>query len=419
MPWQCFFSVNIWLSLRSAARRVWSSHSCFDFTRSHHDYRRHIASAPLKTQPEPEEEPPSSRFKVAGDDDEFLPSSPPSGLIHSDDDSEDEEHVSEVQRSPHKVNVAGKPPEAGIIVKVYVENFMCHKKMSVELCRNVNFISGQNGSGKSAVLAAVQICLGAGARRTNRAKSLSKLINHNGSATHAKLRVKLLNRGPDAYQHDVYGDYVTVERILDRSGGSSYKLLDEDDKPRSRKKADLDAMLDLFNIQVDNPVAVLDQEESKKFLRGPPEDKYSFFCKATELERIDKHYASTRDSIEDLENDRRSIIKTLRPQKQIVEDLEAEWEECQKLDKLEAKVSDATVNISWAMVTAMEEEHQALEGRLFKMQQEYDTYEVKLDDFLKKGAGAGTEGAASESELEATIEKLSNEATEAASKKSE
>ena len=88
-------------------------------------------------------------------------------------------------------------------------------------------------AGTSAVLAAIQICLGAGARRTNRASSLSSLINHNGKATHAKLRVKLLNKGSDAFQHEVYGDYVTVERVIDKNGGSDYKLLDEKDRKKS------------------------------------------------------------------------------------------------------------------------------------------------------------------------------------------
>ena len=69
-------------------------------------------------------------------------------------------------------NPTGKPAEAGIIKEVYVENFMCHRKMTVKLCRNVNFIHGQNGSGKSAILAAIQVCLGAGARRTHRARNL-------------------------------------------------------------------------------------------------------------------------------------------------------------------------------------------------------------------------------------------------------
>lgn len=38
--------------------------------------------------------------------------------------------------------------------------------------------------------------------------------------------------------------------------------------------------------QVDNPCAVLDQENSKKFLQGSDEDKYAFFMKATDLDRI-------------------------------------------------------------------------------------------------------------------------------------
>ena len=40
---------------------------------------------------------------------------------------------------------------------------------------------------------------------------------------------------------------------------------------------DLNNLLDQLNIQVENPVAVLDQEEAKKFLMGKAEDKYNFF----------------------------------------------------------------------------------------------------------------------------------------------
>ena len=80
------------------------------------------------------------------------------------------------------LNPKGAPAEAGIIHEVYVENFMCHRKLSVKLCRNVNFIHGQNGSGKSAVLAAIQVCLGAGARRTHRARNLRDLVRKEAGA---------------------------------------------------------------------------------------------------------------------------------------------------------------------------------------------------------------------------------------------
>ena len=183
--------------------------------------------------------------------------------------------------------------EAGIIKSIYCENFMCHRKLIVELNRNVTFIHGQNGSGtfrycvflswhcllgtigtnlfliltffrkllhmftlsffigKSAVLAAIQICLGANARRTHRARNLKDLVRRDASSsnqmpTGAKIRVTLYNRGSDAYQHDIYGDTITVERTISiRAGGDNgYKLLDHNDVVRSKSKKDLDDMLD-------------------------------------------------------------------------------------------------------------------------------------------------------------------------------
>lgn len=38
--------------------------------------------------------------------------------------------------------------------------------------------------------------------------------------------------------------------------------------------------------QVDNPCAILDQENSKQFLQGSDTDKYNFFMRATDLSRI-------------------------------------------------------------------------------------------------------------------------------------
>lgn len=46
-------------------------------------------------------------------------------------------------------------PEAGIIKKVRVENFMCHSNLEIELGQFVNFITGQNGSKSSSVTLSV------------------------------------------------------------------------------------------------------------------------------------------------------------------------------------------------------------------------------------------------------------------------
>lgn len=52
---------------------------------------------------------------------------------------------------------AGKPAEAGILTRVSCENFMCHHRLSLDLGPHANFITGKNGSGKSAILAALQV----------------------------------------------------------------------------------------------------------------------------------------------------------------------------------------------------------------------------------------------------------------------
>ncbi|KAL9181634.1 hypothetical protein ACHAXT_010439 [Thalassiosira profunda] len=259
------------------------------------------------------------------------------------------------------VNPTGKPAEAGIISKVYVENFMCHRKLSVDLCRNVNFIHGQNGSGKSAILAAVQVCLGAGARRTHRARNLKDLVRKEAGegCTGAKLRVTLWNKGADGYLPDVYGDYITVERTISlRSGGfNGYKLLDCTGKEQSRSKKDLDAMLDQLNIQVENPVAVLDQEEAKKFLTGKAEDKYAFFTKATELERLDNCYASIQDNILEQEATGARAKENINGAIENTKKLKQEWEQFQQLDKLEVELQDMRAKFGWSL-------HEEFDGTL-------------------------------------------------------
>ena len=91
---------------------------------------------------------------------------------------------------------------------------MNHGKLNVSFCRNINFIHGQNGSGKSAILAALQICLGARAAVTPRGEKLATLVRRSANRDHtatAKVRVTLMNQGIDAYEPRLYGDKITIE----------------------------------------------------------------------------------------------------------------------------------------------------------------------------------------------------------------
>lgn len=64
----------------------------------------------------------------------------------------------------------------GILESVSCANFMCHGYLEVALGPLINFIIGHNGSGKSAVLTAITICLGGKATATNRGQSLKSFI---------------------------------------------------------------------------------------------------------------------------------------------------------------------------------------------------------------------------------------------------
>lgn len=68
------------------------------------------------------------------------------------------------------------PADHGIIERVDCYNFMCHEHFSVELGPLINFIVGKNGSGKSAILTALTLCLGGKASATNRGQSLKSFI---------------------------------------------------------------------------------------------------------------------------------------------------------------------------------------------------------------------------------------------------
>jgi hypothetical protein len=42
--------------------------------------------------------------------------------------------------------------EAGQIMRVYVQDFMCHHKLTMDFGRHVNFVTGANGSGNDVIL---------------------------------------------------------------------------------------------------------------------------------------------------------------------------------------------------------------------------------------------------------------------------
>jgi len=266
------------------------------------------------------------------------------------DDLREKEHMDEI------LDVEGRP---GIIEKIVLKNFMCHTYLEIELSPNVNFIIGRNGSGKSAVMAALTVGLGGRARDTSRGASIKTFIKTD--KPFAEVAITLTNIGEDAFRADAYGERITVERRITQTS-SSYKLKSSAGTTISTKSDEVSRMLDHFNIQVDNPVCMLNQDTSRNFLFSKkPEDKYKFFLKATELEKMGEEYEEAKKSHEEAE-------QYLKNKKETMPKLEAElkiWEKKAKaftsIDDLKAKAHDMRNELLWAMVQEQEKILQMLE----------------------------------------------------------
>ena len=251
----------------------------------------------------------------------------------------------------------GEVHEIGQIAKIEVENFMNHRKFTMNFGHNLNFITGRNGSGKSAIAGALQLCLGSSALATGRSTNLSHLIRE-GSPGPAVLRVTLRNEGDLAYEPERFGDRIIIERTITKTaaghGGGGYKLLGT---PKGNKglpvvlnsagKKELGVILQKFNIFVENPCCVLTQEESKKFIQGKEKEKYEFFYRATGLRDMQEANSEVMERLKMVLAKCEGFRETLTEKQTAYKKLKAEMEEISGFEKEELKIAAQQCKVYW------------------------------------------------------------------------
>lgn len=169
------------------------------------------------------------------------------------------------------------------------------------------------------------------------------------------LGVKIKNTSDSAYQHEVYGDSITVERHISRSGASAYKIKSSAGRVISNRKADLEEICDYFALQIDNPMNVLTQDMARQFLNNSsPAEKYKFFMKGTQLEHLDGDYRQMEQSVDAMDQNLFQMLKDL-------EFLEEEMQKAKSLlllskkhDTLRAKIKAFSDQMAWAQVEEQE-----------------------------------------------------------------
>ena len=257
------------------------------------------------------------------------------------------------EKYSHQIDEANVPAEHGILERVECYNFMCHDHFNVELGPLINFIVGKNGSGKSAILTAIVLCLGGKAAATNRGQSLKSFIKE--GKENGTIIVRIKNQGDGAYMSDDYGKSIIVERHFNIAGNSHFKIKSENGRIVSTKKAELDAITDYFSLQIDNPMNVLSQDMARQFLStSSPAEKYKFFVKGVQLEQLDQDYRLIEESVDQIEEKLRtsaSDVATLEHRKDVAK---KRLERSDQQHSLREKIRNIRGQMAWAQVEEQE-----------------------------------------------------------------
>ncbi|KAG8790243.1 Structural maintenance of chromosomes protein 6 [Ceratobasidium sp. 428] len=226
----------------------------------------------------------------------------------------------------------------------------------------INFVVGNNGSGKSAVLSAIAIALGGRSASTGRGTGLKNFIKEGQSV--AEVIVVLKNEGLDAYRPEVYGKAIKITRRFTDKGSSSYTIKGAKDnykKTISSKKEELTNITDHMNIQVDNPVVVLTQDTSRQFLASSrAKDKYQFFLNGTLLTQLSDEYQSILESMKKTDTilqSKQTVVPDLK--RQFVE-AQAKYREAQAAKQQHERMIDLECEVTWAHIKLKKAEMKAL-----------------------------------------------------------
>ncbi|KAJ6256574.1 hypothetical protein Dda_8438 [Drechslerella dactyloides] len=245
-----------------------------------------------------------------------------------------------------------EPADYGTIELIRLENFMCHSCLEMKFGPFMNFVVGQNGSGKSAVLTALTLCLGAKAAVTNRGGNIKSFIKE-GEHT-AIVEVHLRNRG-DGFRKDVYGETVIVQRSFNRDGVNSYKTKSKSGKVISTSKKELSDIIDYMSLQVDNPMTVLSQDLARQFLsNSSDEEKYKFFMKGVQLDDLYALYQNLKGQQAVIESVLESKDEDIRELEEDKEKAEKRFRMLKETENLRQNVRGLLLKLAWAQVAQKE-----------------------------------------------------------------
>ncbi|KAJ4317954.1 Structural maintenance of chromosomes protein 6 [Fusarium piperis] len=269
--------------------------------------------------------------------------------------------------------------ESGIIESITCYNFMCHERLHVELGPLINFIVGENGSGKSAVLTALTLCLGGKASDTNRGGSLKSFVKE--GREQGSLVVKIKNAGSDAYQPDIYGESIIVERHFSKAGSSGFKIKSAAGRIISTKKQEVEEISEWYALQIGNPLTVLSQDNARQFLNAAsPAQKYKYFVSGVQLEQLDNDYKMSQDTLDKTLILRENLTSKIEHVKKEMEGAERLAETARKNENLREKGRHYRNQIVWSQVVEQERLLEEREAEIVRRDEQIEEAKKYCDE---------------------------------------
>ena len=284
-----------------------------------------------------------------------------------------------------RVNVSDG--DVGVIEKVHLENFMCHDSLTWDPNRRINFVTGQNGAGKSSVLQGLVLGLLGETKHIKRFSKVSEFIKK--GTNKCVIQVTLSNKGDDAYKPELYGSSITFQRTISDAGTSAYLLKDEGLKDIVRKskdaKEECKRILDKFQIQLDSPIVILHQDEAKEMLKMESPDKlYKFFEKSTLIKQCFDQYSAAQVEYQKAFDTLKEKARALRDLNHEYKKAQVKYVEIQKSEQMDTDLHEAKGEYAWARVQAARENVESLETQIEKVQKKIEQPKSKLMNLHEK-----------------------------------
>nr|KIR89262.1 hypothetical protein I308_00267 [Cryptococcus tetragattii IND107] len=272
----------------------------------------------------------------------------------------------------------GTASSAGIIKSISLIDFMCHRHLTVDFGPRMNFVVGHNGSGKSAVLTAIAVALGGKANLTGRGTGLKDLIRT--GADRAVITITLANSGDSAYRPEVYNPSIVIERTIHSNGSSGYKFkASKDGKTIANKRSELTSISDYFNINIDSPLTILTQDQSRSFLQNAdPSKLYKFFLNGTQLSGLLESYEASSQNIESLVNFIKRQREALPDLKVKVESYKRKIQASKKVMRQKRRNKQLLIELAWSYVIEKEKARDEKKSDVLELREKIDKVQEEI-----------------------------------------